>query len=467
MEWLKRDAEQRLEEWFATPSRSPLVIFGPRQVGKTALAKHFASKHFGQTNQNIVSINFYKDVNDRRRPKRFASIFEATQDPKEILTELEILLDREINPDKTIILLDEIQECLRAYEVLKLFKDEYPQLAIIATGSYMRLFLEQISDIKHPVGCTEELSLHPLSFREFLQNYSSILYKEYVSIDINRPKQLSQNLHDKFMEALEYYFFTGGMPEVVFNFLKLKQSNLPGAIRATKRKKAELFSKYHYDLEKYSKHTDVKKIKRIFEQIPTYLEKFHEETVERFKLKQLKEGTRYKEVKSAFDYLKYSGLIIQTFFTKVPTLPFHIGVDDNERGQFKCYLFDVGILNSRLGISYKTLSTKGVGHYKGYIAENFVAQQISKYTQMDELYCYKRNSNKDSAEIEFIIEKDTHVIPIEVKSSKKSLKSKSLDSYITKFRPKYAFKCTPANFSDNNGYLQIPLYLIEKIFDTG
>jgi predicted AAA+ superfamily ATPase len=459
---LKRDAEQQLEDWYALPSRSPLVLFGPRQTGKTTLIRSFVQRKFGE---RAVEINFYKDRRDAVSGPRFAQIFEQTQDPRKVLEELSILIKREIDPERDLLFIDEIQDCKSAYEILKNFKDDYPGFPIITSGSYLGLFLETETEIRHPVGATHEATLGPLSFREFLINFNPPLYSRYQQIKLS-DLPLTSHLHTEFLSALNTYLFTGGLPEPLFIFLSLYKTKLLTAERATRDKQSDLLAQYLRDIDKYAKTTSVKKLKKIFEAVPIYLERFHEEAVDRLRFDQIEPKATYRELRSSFDYLKFNGLVIESRVVRNPKFPLAIQQQENEVNRFKLFMFDIGLLNCALNCPYEQFLNPDMGHYKGYIMENFVAQNLIKYTKQKNLFSFKHSSREQAAEIEFLLHLQGSIVPLEVKSAAKYKRSKSLDSYINNYNPKLAFKCTLENTSTQRRYTTVPIYLIEKIFET-
>jgi predicted AAA+ superfamily ATPase len=438
------------------------VVFGPRQTGKSTLARSFARRHFAE---NTIEINFFRDTRDKTNSARYGRIFEESQDPAVILRNIGVLKKRTVDPERDILILDEIQDCKPAYEALKNFKDDYPGFPIIASGSYLGLFLETESEVRHPVGATQELHLGPLSFREFLANFNAPLFSVYLEITLT-DTSIDPVVHRELLEALNTYLFTGGMPEPLTLFLSSYDTQLYKAIERTRGKQSDLMLQYARDIDRYGKTSDVKKLRKIFEALPLYLERFHEESVDRLRFGDITERATYRDFKSSFDYLKYNGLVIETRVVNSPQFPLHIQHRENETNQFKAFLFDVGLLNCALDCPYQQLFNKEMGHYKGYLVENFVAQQLKKYSRQPHLFTFKKSAREQAAEIEFLVTIAGTVIPIEVKSSTRSSRSKSLRSYVDQFSPERAYKCSLQMIARGDRYQTIPLYLIEKIFDA-
>ncbi|MBF0443844.1 MAG: AAA family ATPase, partial [Oligoflexales bacterium] len=187
------------------------MIFGPRQVGKSTLAREYAKKKAQINNGRVIEINFFEDNKNKMGiGGRYAGIFNSSLNPSEILNRISILKGEDIDVSKDILLLDEIQDCISAYESLKNFKEVFPGFPVMASGSYLQLFLETGENIRHSVGCTSEIYLHPLTFSEFLHNLNVPLFEAYKKI--SRPDTvIDETAHIKFIEAFEQYLFTGGM----------------------------------------------------------------------------------------------------------------------------------------------------------------------------------------------------------------------------------------------------------------
>jgi hypothetical protein len=200
--------------------------------------------------------------------------------------------------------------------------------------------------------------------------------------------------------------------------------------------------------------------------MPIYLERFHQVSVDRIRFSEIEERASYRLLKSSFDYLKHNGLSIESHIVNNPQFPLTLQKRENEAHQFKLFFFDIGLLNCALDSPYQQLQNKDMGHYKGYLVENLVAQLLKKHTRQKNLFSYRKSAKEQAAEIEFLITLDGQISPIEVKSSTKSSRSKSLFSYIRKYRPKRAFKCSLNSFIAGGDFTHLPLYLVEKIFPS-
>ena len=286
-----------------------------------------------------------------------------------------------------------------------------------------------------------------------------MLYQKYQNLEIDKFK-ITEALHLKLMHRFYEYLFVGGMPEVVYLFITLS-SNVESR-KLVREKQKKLIKQYILDFQKYGKNAHIKKIDKVFQSIPQQLEQVQNSTVSRFSYKDLGKNSNYSIFHWSFDYLVNTGLIIRSFLVSKDDIPFRVHEKKEGRNLFKCFYFDVGLLLATLNVPVQFLF-ENMGSYKGYIAENFVAQELF-FKLNEELISYKKNSKSDSAEVEFLFKTDRgDTIPIEVKSSIKSLKSKSLDSYIREYSPLMAFKLVPIHNHQGDGYTSLPLYMIGRL----
>lgn len=450
---MSRHLEIQLMAWSKSPIRSPLLLIGPRQVGKSTLLKSVGQK----IGKRVFEINFWRDTDGVLK-----KVFKRSGDPEQIIQDLaDYFKVANINIDEDVLFFDEIQECPEAYSALKSFKEKMKPLRILATGSYLQLFLKNEDIEKLPVGCVDEFQLGPLTFSEFLENDDPILFGKFQKL--NAPgTRVSEPLHRQLMDKLNEYFFVGGLPEIVYLYIHSnKNIELKSAVR---KKQQDLINQYTLDFQKYGKGVHIKKIDKLFQSIPFQLDKTSEEPADRFQFIELGENAKYNAFHWSFQFLENAGLIIRSFIVSKIDLPFRAHEKIEERNIFKCFYFDLGLLGAALNspIDFKLAD---LGSYKGYIAENFVAIHL-KIKINHQLITYKKTSKKDSAEVEFVCSNFSgEVVPIEVKSSAKSLRSKSLNSFIKTFSPKKAFKMIPTTGEgiDEPGYTALPLYMIEKI----
>ena len=453
---LIRDTYKELESWYDSPLRnSPLILFGARQVGKSTLASDFAAS----TGREIIEVNFWKD-----KDGAYKKLFENEPFAPELIKKLEVLKGKKINQENSILVIDEIQECPQAYTLSKSFKED-TSIPVIATGSYLKLLLGTYfdsdgSNLIVPVGCTHEKLVTPISFKEYLRHRNEPLYEMYR--DQSLHKKIDDVLHKEYLKIYYEYLFVGGMPEAVTAFLTLRESSLYEAIQVTREIQKGLISGYQNDFLTFKDRNLVKsnianKLNYTFHTIAKELEKYKilDTPVKRFRFKSLGKNAEYRRLANVFDYLSRSGLIIKSHVVRELSEPF---INSTENA-FKCFYFDVGVLNAQLDLSYESITNDTISSYKGFIAESFVAQELYSLRK-EELLSWSNNRYQ----IEFIYKDGTDYFPIEVKSSKKSVSSRSLTYYCENYQPKRAYKVAPRNFGMSGNFYSLPIYLLGKIY---
>ncbi|GAB5411469.1 MAG: ATP-binding protein [Chlamydiales bacterium] len=405
---MKRKTMNNLLVWKNEKPRKPLLLKGVRQVGKTHLLKTFGEKHF----PHFHYFNFEKEP-------QLAKIFEEDLDPKRILTELSFHLDTPIQVGKDLVIFDEIQECPKALTSLKYFQEDCADLHLCGAGSLLGLHLNSGS---FPVGKVTFETLHPLTFEEFLWATKSKSIPYYQD-----PLQISQLVHEHLWKELKHYFIIGGLPEAISIFCKY-QDDLFEAFQKVRKKQKDLLKSYYADIAKHSGKVNAMHIDRVFCSIPTQMSGVHDGSISRYKFRGVVPGiTHYNRLANAIDWLEATGLAIKVPIINSAQLPFKAYTKENT---FKLLLFDVGILGSMVDLPPKTLLDADYGSYKGYFAENFVAQELLSGDR-ENLYCWQEKK----AEVEFILEVDGEVIPVEVKAGN-NLKAKSLQIFDQKYHPK-------------------------------
>lgn len=452
---LKRNDINELALWWNSALRkTPCILFGARQTGKSTLARDFAM----QTGRKVIDINFWKDPEEK-----FKGIFSSNSSAKKVIENLELILNKKINSNTSILILDEIQECPNAYSLCKSFKED-TNLPIIATGSYLKLFLKnKTEDLKKffiPVGCTYEINIKPLSFSEYLLNRNSFLYKKYLEYQFN--SRVDDLIHSELLKIYYEYLYVGGLPEIASNFIAGVEKDLITSIKTTRILQKNILNGYKSDFltfasKKIATGNISEKLNYTFDKIAYELYKNYnlDQPVQRFSFKSLGKNANFKRTAHIFEYLISCGLIIPTYFIENSKN----WCENIKKNRFKCYYFDIGILNAQLNINYQTIFNDTWNSYKGFIAENYVAIQLAKTSE--QIFSW----NTKNYEIEFLINSNNELMPIEVKASKKSLKSKSLNNYLKKYSPKTAIKVAPRNYGENDGYIAIPIYFIEKLND--
>ena len=401
-------------------------------MGKTWIMKEFGQSYY----QNMAYINF--DGNTR-----MLQLFSGDFDISRIIAGIEIESGIKINPNDTLIVFDEIQENPNALTSLKYFYEKAPQYNIIAAGSMLGVALHE--NTSFPVGKVEFLNLFPLSFHEFLDACEE---KKLLELIEKRDWPLVSTFRDRYINLLQSYYFIGGMPEALNDFITHKDY-----FRVKKIQKNILIS-YEQDFSKHVSTGMVTKVRMIWNSIIGQLSKENK----KFIYGALKKGARAKEYESALTWLEDCGLIYRVNRVNVPMMPLK-AYEDLE--SFKLFILDVGLLAAMGDINPKILleSPDIFSQFKGALTEQYVLQQLKTFGNIPINYWTNNNA---TSEVDFVIQIDNEVAPLEVKSSL-NLKSKSLKVYMDKFSPAIVVRSSIADYKQIENLYDIPLYAIEQI----
>ena len=432
-----RDIINDLIKWKEKPGRKPLLVTGVRQCGKTFIIKEFAKGHF----RNYVYINFEES-------EGVSSIFEYDFDVKRILSEISRFTKEEITPGETMVFFDEIQECPKAITSLKYFCENLPELHIVCAGSLLGVALRS-EQISFPVGKVNRMQLYPMSFREFvIASGREDLLETFKDWRTDRP---IPDLYSVPMEKLlKNYYIVGGMPEAVKVWL---QTNDYMQVEEVQR---EILSDYSDDFSKYAPHNEVPKIRWIWDSVPVQLAKENN----KFVFSHVKTGKRAADLEDALLWLSDARLISKVSLVVEPEVPVSGFADET---YFKVFMSDIGLLRVRSGLSSETiLGENGLYvRFKGAFAENYVLNELK---QIGKDPYFWRSDN--SAEVDFIYEDRSRIIPVEVKSAD-NVQAKSYKQYCTKYKPEIGFKLSLKNIAENlcvdTKTFNIPLYLCWNI----
>ncbi|MBV8802501.1 MAG: ATP-binding protein [Gammaproteobacteria bacterium] len=393
---------------------------------------HFPAYHY---------INFEQN-------KQASELIKGNFDPQRIVSDLSFLLDTKIDTKKDLIIFDEIQACPPALTSLKYFAEQLPELALCCAGSLLGLHL---SDASFPVGKVDLLRMFPMSFTEFLLALEDEKSLDYLN-EFTFNKNFSTIVHDHLWRQLKIYFITGGLPEIIQTYIKYKD-NLFEALTQVRLMQNKLIYGYYADIAKHSGKINAMHIDRVWQSVPIQLAQSQDGSAKRFQFKGIIPGIdRYQRLVNVFDWLLAAELIIKVPIIEHVELPL---LAYTEESRFKLYLFDIGILGALADLSPKLILDYDYGTYKGYFAENFIAQEfIAK--GVSRLYTWQ----KDRAEIEFLRVIDNQIIPIEVKSGWIT-RNQSLNKYAEKYHPPYrvVFSSKKPNIDLQNQYHQYPLYM--------
>lgn len=427
-----RYAIEELYRWKEKEKRKPLIIEGARQVGKTWLMREFGSKAY----KNTIYVNF--DSNSQME-----ELFSTDLKIDRIIMGLELYAGRKISAENTLIIFDEIQEVPRALTSLKYFYENSPQYHIICAGSLLGIALH--SGTSFPVGKVDFLHLYPLSFKEFLiatgkEHFSDLLEKKDFSM-ISSFKQT-------YIDALKQYYFIGGMPEAVLHFSQYEDFN---EVREIQKR---ILMAYEQDFSKHAPNEIVPKIRMIWNSVPSQLAKENK----KFIYGLLREGARAKDFEVALLWLCDCGLVYKIHRIKTPGLPLKAYEDLKA---FKLFLVDIGLLSCMTNMSQKVLLNGNdlFKEFKGALTEQYVLQQL---VTRNDISTYYYTNDRNSSEIDFVIDNGSEVIPIEVKAEV-NLMAKSLKTYRDKYNPKVCIRTSMANYEEQDWLINLPLYAIGEI----
>lgn len=437
---MKRDIDDKLEQWKRGQNRKPLILRGARQVGKTYSLKAFGKRNFRSTHY----INFEKEQGAK-------AIFSKDLNPSRIINELSFYLNRSIDENEDMIVFDEIQNCHEALTSLKYFAEDKQHLAVCAAGSLLGVHYGEGS---FPVGKVDFLNLYPMSFLEFLNCTGEERLFEFLC-NVASRSEIPDVIHLQLWNLLKVYFIVGGLPEVVEIYRNTKD-NLFESLSLVRRRQEGLFVTYVADMAKHSGKVNAMHIERVWRNIPEQLAKEQDGSVSRFRFKGVIPGyNRFEKLIGPIDWLQAAGLIIKSYTVNSGFLPFSAYTKENS---FKLYVFDVGMLGAISELPPKTILDYDYGTYKGYFAENFVAQEFLALGG-GRLY----NWHEKTSEVEFLREVDGDVFPIEVKSGWVT-QAKSIKVFSQKYHPKHITILSACNFKidEVRGVHRYPLYLASR-----
>lgn len=429
--FMKRNITQQLEAWKAKGNRKPLILNGARQVGKTYILKQFGKEAY----QNIAYVNC--DGN-----QEVAAIFEQDYDIHRILLHLSALTGVDILPGKTLIVIDEIQECPKALNSLKYFCEDAPEYHVAVAGSLLGISLHAGSSF--PVGKVDMLKLYPMTFDEFL-----LAAGEEKLVDILKAQDYSliTPLEARLTELLRQYYYVGGMPAVVSEFFTSHQLSTVREIQN------QILFDYQRDFSKHAPLSEVPRINMVWNSIPSQLAKENK----KFIYGAMKKGARATQFEIAIEWLIDAGLIYKVGRISEPRTPLKFYEDWSA---FKLFTLDVGLMGAMAETSAADVLVRGTAmtEYKGAFTELFVLTQLE--AQGITPYYYSANDSK--AEIDFIIQKEATIIPIEVKAEE-NVHSKSLRTYIDKYPQLKGMRLSMLPFQDQGWMANYPLYSINFI----
>lgn len=427
--YMYRKIAKFLAEWKASRNRKPLVLQGARQVGKTYSLLEFGRKNY----ENVAYLNFESN------PK-IAETFEESIEPSYLLPILSRLSGQTIIKEKTLIILDEIQLCERALTSLKYFYESEPEYHIIVAGSLLGVAVNR-QKFSFPVGKVDIKTLYPMDLEEFLYALGEDELVGEIKKHFADSTPMPAALHDAAMRRYREYLTVGGMPECVLQYADTGDHIL---IRNTQN---TILAGYLNDMSKYNNSNEIKKTRLAYDNITVQLSKKNT----RFQYKLIKKGARAAEFENAIEWLALSGTVSQIYLAERINKPLE---NYKNIDAFKIYVSDVGLLCAKKQIIPEDILylSSELDDFKGGMTENYVNNQL-KANGYQPYYW----ESEHEAEIDFVIQREGRIIPIEVKSADNT-KAKSLRVYIQSYSPDYSIKLSGKNFGYDNNIMTVPLY---------
>lgn len=424
-----RKITEYLIEWKNSKTRKPLVLQGARQVGKTYSVLEFGRKYY----DNVAYLNF------ETNPK-LNETFSGDISPEYLVPILSHIAGQTIVKEKTLIVFDEVQLCERALTSLKYFYENAPDYHIIVAGSLLGVAVNR-AQFSFPVGKVDIKTMYPMDMEEFLLALGEEELVGRIKKCFAENVSLPSALHDKAMALYRQYIVVGGMPECVEQFVNTKDYIFVRHMQDT------LLASYLNDMSKYNNLNEIKKTRLVYDSITVQLSKKNT----RFQYKLVKKGGRAAEYENAIEWLSLSGIVSQVFKVEQIMKPLN---NYRDIDSFKVYVSDMGLLCAKKELLADDIlyMVPELNDFKGGMTENYVNMQLTAngYTA----YYWE---SEHSAEIDFVIQRDGDIIPIEVKSADNT-KAKSLNTYMTAYKPAYAIKISAKNFGFENGIKTVPLY---------
>ena len=428
---MKRKLYDSLVEWKNDPYHKPLVLEGARQVGKTWLLKEFGKNEFA----NLVYVNCHDD-------ERMQNLFQQDLHVERILQSLQVFTNQSIVPGKTLVFIDEIQEAHRGLDSLKYFCEDAREQHIVVAGSL--LGVTHRPGESYPVGKVDLLHLYPMTFEEFLwAKGEELLAEKIMSCDW----AVMSDLDSKIQECLRQYYYVGGMPEVVLHY------TTNGDIKKVRKIQNSILSNYDSDFAKHA-GSETERIRLVWKSIPAQLSKENK----KFIYGAVKPGGRARDLESAIQWLIDAKLAFKVHRSNKPTMPLSFYEDFNA---FKLFALDVGLLGAMANAPASLMLTSNdvFKEFKGAFSENYVFEQLRTFDDLGIYYFSKDNSTQ---EIDFLVQTEKRIIPIEVKAED-NLKSKSLNQFVTVDNADKHLKglrCSMMPYIDQGWMENIPLFSV-------
>ncbi len=433
---MKRPIEKDLILWKDKMDRMPLLLRGARQIGKTYVVEQFGKEHFA----SMLTINFEESKEARKA-------FDGDLSPGLIVRDLSTRFRHPIIAGQTLLFFDEIQACPNALLSLRFFKEQMPDLHIIGAGSLLEFILSD-EKISFPVGRVEYFYMRPMSFTEFLIAKGEILTQQWLQeVRLNGPDAIGPATHASLLRSVKEYFIVGGMPAAVVSFLKTGRFLDLDAIHQN------ILNVYESDLGKYPKNSQQKFMRLLFENAPRLI-------AEHFKYAKIHPYAQSRDYMESLDVLTRTGILHQVFANSASGSPL---ASQRHEKKFKLLFLDLGLL-SQPPVSVIDAEDL-IGVNQGKLAEQFVGQELIVYQkpyQKGLLYYWEREKSGTDAEVDYVIEVEGHIIPIEVKAGEIG-RLRSLRQFMTEKKAPLGLRISQAPLSFDRDVLSVPFYLIQEI----
>lgn len=416
---MKRKISKLLSEWKTNPKRMPLIINGARQVGKTYIIKQFGKEQY----EHLLYLNL--EIEDN-----FCKFLETELSPDKIIQYLEAAKGVNVKAGNTLIFFDEIQVCEQALTSLKYFCEQAPEQHVIAAGSF-------------PVGKVQQINMYPMDFEEFLWAMDREKLSEEIKAHFDKDLAMPNALHDIALQYHQQYMIVGGMPAAVSSFIETGSYNNVQLIQN------DIMQQYIADMSKYATSATSVKIRACYNSIPAQLAKDNR----KFQYKTVQRGGTATIFGEAIDWLQFAGIVLKCQRLEHGFIPLNAYAD---LSNYKLYMADIGILTLHSRIPLQTMLSPIEVHniFLGSMAENYVAQAF--VNKGYDLFYWQ---SEGKAEIDFVLQIQDSVIPVEVKKGHRN-RSRSLGIFAKKYKSPYAIRISKKNFGFENNIKSVPLYAV-------
>ena len=425
--YLKRKIDLFLSEWKKNPERKPLIVKGPRQVGKTESIRRFADQNY----ESVIYMNFVEE------PK-YKLITEDGYRAEDIIKNISrIDPSKRFQPEKTVIIFDEIQDFASIATSLKFFKID-GRFDVICSGSLLGINYREIES--NSVGYKTDYTMSSLDFEEFLTATGNDLLIDEITECYTQMSPINEGLHQKALDLYHDYLIIGGMPEAVKAFIETNSYIDASLVQSS------IIDSYTADMAKYASNSEAVKIRACYNSIPAQLAKDNK----KFQYKVVQKGGSSSIFGASLEWLKQAGVILECQRVDQGNMPLPVYADQTS---FKIYMSDVGLLVNKSQMSVNTIITGESNIFMGAVTENYIAQQLASKNYP--LYYWTVANSQ--AELDFVLQKNDKIYAIEVKKGE-HVRSRSLSVFKQKYSPDYAIRFSQKNFGKTEDVISIPLY---------